>query len=178
MTNRAEVNAMTRTELSHFLEDHPAFLLGADKIRLMTHAQMEEATWLLMIADGEANVEEKAPTAAQTAVKPNTKGKLCACGCGETTKGGTWMPGHDAIFHAREKNGGMLVKEGKMCKCGCGGMTKGGTFRPGHDTRYYSKLHKTASIGLDVKAPHVGKAASRRSRKILGGGQPPPFTQS
>jgi hypothetical protein len=29
-----------------------------------------------------------------------TKGKPCLCGCGGMTKGGTWLPGHDATLRA------------------------------------------------------------------------------
>ena len=44
---------------------------------------------------------------AQKAAEATPKGarskqpKICACGCGLTTRGGTWMPGHDATAYSR-----------------------------------------------------------------------------
>ena len=38
----------------------------------------------------------------------------CACGCGQSTKGGTFLPGHDAKLRAaiEESVGGLLALEG------------------------------------------------------------------
>ena len=38
---------------------------------------------------------------------------VCACGCGETTRGGDFKPGHDAKLRARleERVGGLLNLE-------------------------------------------------------------------
>lgn len=59
--------------------------------------------------------ESKAPKAAPKATKatpavtgkpvkaPKPKGQSCGCGCGGTTKGGKFLPGHDAKFHRDQK---------------------------------------------------------------------------
>ena len=46
--------------------------------------------------------------------------KECACGCGEMTKGGTWMSGHDMKHLTRiaKRAGGILVLEGLVDTCG------------------------------------------------------------
>lgn len=69
-------------------------------------------------------------------------GKECKCGCGGITKGGTWLPGHDAKAHSAAM-GGSKSKIPKECRCGCGGMTKGGIYRPGHDAKHLSSTLKT-----------------------------------
>lgn len=58
-------------------------------------------TWTLAPAVEEAPVEEPAPAPAPAAAKP---AGTCAC-CGGTTKGGHYLPGHDARHASR------LVKE-------------------------------------------------------------------
>ena len=40
-------------------------------------------------------------TKAPTAKKSKTP-KECACGCGGMTRGGNWLPGHDAKAYSRE----------------------------------------------------------------------------
>ena len=155
---REEINALTRTELLEALED-----IGCDPktTRRMRQPQMAEALLTAMqaaklINEPEEEVTPEGEPKAKKAKKAK-EGQACTCGCGGTTKGGRYLPGHDAKHHA-QMNGGSK-KAPKACFCGCGEMTAGGTFRPGHDARYYSRLHKTAQIGLDIAVGHVGKPA-------------------
>ena len=62
--------------------------------------------------------------------------KECACGCGDMTKGGTWIPGHDA--KAKSAANGGPRKQARECRCGCSGWTKGGIYKPGHDAKHLS----------------------------------------
>ncbi len=69
----------------------------------------------------------------------NPKHRQCACGCEGWTRGGTWLPGHDAkAASAAKLAAGTLKSMPRLCKCGCTGMTKGGIFLPGHDAKYHS----------------------------------------
>lgn len=45
------------------------------------------------------NGDEKAP--AKVRVSKPKQGRSCECGCGGTTGGGKWMPGHDAKYKSR-----------------------------------------------------------------------------
>lgn len=44
-----------------------------------------------------------APTPRTPRPRPTAGGQPCRCKCGGTTKGGRFLPGHDARFHAAEK---------------------------------------------------------------------------
>ncbi len=161
-----QVNAMTRSELCEAMEDE-----GADPrdVRKLTQKKLVVAYWEVLGNHGNQDLggaKAPAPKAAKakkatTAPTPSPaptpplppavkadKGKDCACGCGERTKGGTWMPGHDAKFHSAQ-NGG-AKKQARECKCGCGEMTKGGFYRPGHDAKHMSVLLKQERAGTVV----------------------------
>jgi hypothetical protein len=45
----------------------------------------------------------EAAVAKPKAVRKAKAGQDCGCGCGGTTKGGRFLPGHDARFHAAER---------------------------------------------------------------------------
>jgi hypothetical protein len=70
-----------------------------------THAQELAAKSAARVAAWEENrrkhmpeVKEKAPREAKV-----KEPRACGCGCGGATKGGRFLPGHDARFHARVK---------------------------------------------------------------------------
>jgi hypothetical protein len=91
----------------------------------------------------------KAAMATMTTPKVRTGKKAPKeCACGNMTKGGTWMPGHDAV-HAAKANGTYGKNSPKSCYCKCGGMTKGGTFLPGHDAIYYSNMRKAEGLTVN-----------------------------
>ena len=50
-------------------------------------------------AAAEASANGTSPKAAKRSKEPRD----CQCGCGGQTKGGRFLPGHDAKFHAAEK---------------------------------------------------------------------------
>ncbi len=111
-------------------------------------------TILLYGADGRAVFTSTASTPSEP-VSRETKSpsrrapKACACGCGGSTKGGTWLPGHDAKHASRMlKESGTHSKAPKSCLCGCGGMTAGGHFKPGHDAKFYSKLRRESGLQI------------------------------
>lgn len=47
----------------------------------------------------------KAPPKVKAERKPKAAkaGQICGCGCKGTTKGGRFLPGHDARFHSAQK---------------------------------------------------------------------------
>lgn len=154
----AQVDALTNTELINAITETETLTVKA--IRRMRHDEKVKVYWAQLkeqkLADEPKPVEQPK---AETTATPKA-GKICACGCEGMTKGGTWLPGHDAKAHsARLATEGKLKHAPKLCLCGCKEWTKGGTFRPGHDSRFYSSLHKTANIGLDIAKPHVGQSA-------------------
>lgn len=51
------------------------------------------------------------PAVAGRAVK-KPKGQLCECGCGGMTKGGKFIPGHDAKLHNKVKKG-MTIEQAR-----------------------------------------------------------------
>ncbi len=79
----------------------------------------------------------------------NPKHRQCACGCEGWTRGGTWLPGHDAkAASAVARAAGTLRHMPRACKCGCDGVTKGGIFLPGHDARYHSAQRAAAALAV------------------------------
>ncbi len=48
-----------------------------------------------------ADREERQAKQAARSSRPKREPRECKCGCGGTTKGGTFLPGHDAKYHAR-----------------------------------------------------------------------------
>ena len=142
------IDAMTRTELIEALTTE--FDYDFKECMGMTHSRMvgEYFKKTRPVSDTPSPaVPVNAATGVPLKAKKTKEGKFCACECGGTTKGGTWLPGHDAKFHAKTAQG-VSKHAPKQCKCGCGEWTKGGMFRPGHDARYYSALHASAKIGV------------------------------
>ena len=143
------LNAMTRTELIEVLTDD--YDMDLREAMGMTHSKMVGTVWSHIrpvSATPSVAVPVNSATGVPLKVKvAKDKGKDCACGCGGRTKGGTWLPGHDAK-HAAKTAQGERKNAPKPCKCGCGEWTKGGQFRPGHDARYYAALHASAKIGV------------------------------
>lgn len=66
--------------------------------------RQRQEVWDMAIRKASA---DKAPKAAR--VRAVKEGKDCGCGCGGQTKGGRFIPGHDARFHSRVK---LLVAAG------------------------------------------------------------------
>lgn len=148
---REQVDGMNRKVMQETLEDLTA--LGPDDIRRMTTAKMKEELMAFTPQERKrrGKKEEEAPlVVAPTPIKLRgeklkgeikDKGRDCMCKCGGRTKGGHFLPGHDAKFHSANSGGGNK-KTPKECGCGCNGMTRGGRYLPGHDARHYSAMLK------------------------------------
>lgn len=146
------VEEMNRKELQETLEDLTS--LEVTVIRKMSSAKMRAELMAIATPDKKAAKKEapvvvkEAPVVTATKLKGEMKdkGRDCMCQCGGKTKGGHFLPGHDAKFHSA--NNGGSRKTPKPCGCGCtdeGGkprMTRGGRFLPGHDARAYSRLRQ------------------------------------
>lgn len=125
---------LKRNELMDMVLDQNEEITVKD-VQRMTLDQLRRAAGIKPEHVGTAIPEPPAPPVKTKA----DKGKDCGCGCGGRTKGGRYLPGHDAKHHAQTH---VSKHAPKLCKCECGEMTKGGTFKPGHDARYYSQMSK------------------------------------
>lgn len=140
LTNEV-IDAMTKTELVAELEGKTEFTAKA--IRRMTHK---------CLVDVLVSLQPKPEVVVKVTVKKGKTPLPCGCGClnesGEPmmTKGGRFLPGHDARYYATLTPSKHAPKE---CRCGCGEMTKGGFYRPGHDAKHFSLLLKV-SRGMEA----------------------------
>lgn len=66
--------------------------------RAAARARERQEVWMAKATAPKKAKAEKAPR-TRAAKEP----KECKCGCGGMTKGGMFLPGHDARFHAAEK---------------------------------------------------------------------------
>lgn len=130
-----------------------------------------------------ANNTQSILTADRTSVTA-----LCQCGCGDSTRGGKYLPGHGARHQSYlnkeslrgcEKSQAILISKGwgpptlnkkkskkkiQPCECGCNGVTRGGRYQPGHDARHKSDLIQRSLAG-DLSA--VDELGARGWGKFL-----------
>lgn len=152
-----QINAMTKSEIRTALGGK----IDAKTAARMTHKQLVEA----LIAEQPKPKAEITITVKKASRK---EPKPCGCGCKDEegnacmTKGGSFLPGHDAKYYASITVSKHAPKE---CRCGCGGMTKGGFYRPGHDAKHFSTLLKV-SRGLESAAQVSNPAHTPQGRLL------------
>lgn len=167
------VNGYNRAQMLEQLEDRTALEVG--DIRKMTSKQMRDQ--LLALAEpvpvkkGEKKPEVVVKKGEPVKLKGEKGAKIgqpCMCGCLDAegkpvmTKGGRFLPGHDAKYHSKMNGGGKHAP--KPCLCGCldpegkPAMTRGGKFLPGHDAKYHSRMRQEEKAAAEAKAlPKVKK---------------------
>ena len=161
-----QINAMMKSEIRAALEVSEQSMLDTKTMARMSHKQLVQA---LIEAQPKPEPEVTVTTDTITIRKASRKEpKPCGCGCKDgdgnpcMTKGGTFLPGHDAKYYASITVSKHAPKE---CRCGCGGMTKGGFYRPGHDAKHFSTLLKV-SRGLESAAQVSNPAHTPQGRLL------------